>query len=353
MPRKKILFITGSLNQTTQMHQVASNLADYDCYYSQLFGDNPILKMAVKAGLTENSILSGVFRQQSEQYLKEHNLPNDYRAEVYGNQYDLVVICTELIVPYRFKNTKTIFVQEGMTDPFSLWSRIVNAFGLPPYLASTSLNGSLNRCDVYCVASEGYKDKFSQGKTKREKIVVTGIPNFDNAESFLHNDFKERGYVLVATTDIRECYGIDNRKKFIRRCAHIANGRRLIFKLHPNENHARAAREIKKYAPAGSLVYTNGNLNAMIANCSVLITQFSSVVYLGMALGKEVHSYFDLGELKKLLPIQNGGASAKNIADVCKKYIEFNGSKQEFWQQLATYKPAVDKSSAKKSTIAA
>lgn len=353
MQRKKILFITGSLNQTTQMHQIASYLKDYDCYYSQLFADNLILKTAVKAGLTENSILSGIFKQQSEEYLKKHNLPNDYRAEVYGNNYDLVVICTELIVPYRFKNTKTIFVQEGMTDPLSLWSRVVSTLDMPPYLASTSLNGSLNRCDVYCVASEGYKDKFSKGKTKREKIVVTGIPNFDNAESFLQNDFSEKGHVLVATTDIRECYGIDNRKKFIQRCAQIANGRRLIFKLHPNENHARATGEVKKYAPAGSLVYTNGNLNAMIANCSVLITQFSSVVYLGMALGKEVHSYFNLGELKKLLPVQNGGASAKNIADICKKYIEFTGSKEAFWQQLATYKSAVNKSAAKKSTIAA
>ncbi len=353
MQRKKILFITGSLNQTTQMHQIASYLKGYDCYFSQLFADNPILKVAVKAGLTENSILGGVFKQQSEQYLKEHNLPNDYRAEVYGNNYELVVICTELIVPYRFKHTKTIFVQEGMTDPLSLWSRIVKQFDLPAYLASTSLNGSLNRCDVYCVASEGYKDKFSEGGTWRQKMVVTGIPNFDNAESFLHNDFKEKGHVLVATTDIRECYGVDNRKKFIKRCAQIARGRRLIFKLHPNENHARATREIKKHAPAGSLVHTNGNLNAMIANCSILITQFSSVVYLGMALGKEVHSYFDLGQLKKLLPVQNSGTSAKNIAEICTKYIEFSGTKQEFWQQLATYQPAVNKSAAKKSTIAA
>ncbi len=68
----------------------------------------------------------------------------------------------------------------------------------------------------------------------------------------------------------------------------------------------------------------------MIANCSELITQYSTVVYTGIALGKKVHSYFDVEELKRLAPIQNGGTSAKNIAQVCSSYIEFEGRKEEF-----------------------
>ena len=54
----------------------------------------------------------------------------------------------------------------------------------------------------------------------------------------------------------------------------------------------------------------------MIANCDVLITRYSTVVYVGLALGKEVHSDFDVNELKRLLPIQNSGRSAFNIAHV-------------------------------------
>ena len=60
--------------------------------------------------------------------------------------------------------------------------------------------------------------------------------------------------------------------------------------------------------------FTDGNINHMIANCDVLITKYSTVVYIGIALGKEVHSYFDINLLKDLTPIQNEGKSAELIA---------------------------------------
>jgi len=60
----------------------------------------------------------------------------------------------------------------------------------------------------------------------------------------------------------------------------------------------------------------------MIANCDALITQYSSVVYIGLALGKEVHSYFDVEKLKRLTPLQNGGTSGRNIAQVCRGLLE-------------------------------
>ena len=104
----------------------------------------------------------------------------------------------------------------------------------------------------------------------------------------------------------------------------------MLFKLHPNEKVDRAEAEIRKYAPAGTLIYHSGNTNHMIANCSELITQYSTVVYTGIALGKKVYSYFDVEELKRLAPIQNGGASAKNIAQICSSYINFAGRKEDF-----------------------
>jgi hypothetical protein len=39
-------------------------------------------------------------------------------------------------------------------------------------------------------------------------------------------------------------------------------------------------------------------------------------------LGKEVHSYFDVAMLRRLAPLQNGGKSAKNIANVCRALLE-------------------------------
>jgi hypothetical protein len=58
----------------------------------------------------------------------------------------------------------------------------------------------------------------------------------------------------------------------------------------------------------------------MIANCDVLITQYSSTVFVGLALGKEIHSYFDVDDLKRLMPIQNHSA-ARNIAAVCRDVL--------------------------------
>ena len=135
---------------------------------------------------------------------------------------------------------------------------------------------------------------------------------------------------MVATTDMRETYRFENRAAFIRHAANIADRRQLLFKLHPNENVPRAEAEIKKYAPEGTLIFSNGNTNHMIANCCELITQYSTVVYTGIALGKKVHSYFDIEELYRLAPVQNGGTSAKNIAQICRQYIDFTGKKEDF-----------------------
>ena len=161
----------------------------------------------------------------------------------------------------------------------------------------------------------------SRERANPEKIEVTGIPNFDNAAQYCDNGFPYENYVLVATSDARETFKFDNRKKFLKKAVRIAGERQLIFKLHPNENVQRSTKEIKKIAP-NAMVFSDGNAHHMVANCDVLITQYSSLAYTGIALGKEVHSYFDFSMLKKLTPLQNGGKSAQIIADVCREYLQ-------------------------------
>jgi hypothetical protein len=338
--RRKILFITGSINQTSQMHQISEHLGDFDCWFSQLFADTPFLKAIIKyTGLADGTVLANPLKSKSENYLQQHGLQIDYEGN--KNQYDLVVFCTDMVVPDKFKQNKTIWVQEGMIDKRTILTGIVKELGLPPYFSGdTSLNGSTNICDIYCTASEGYKNHFAANGTDPAKLIVTGIPNYDNQRQYLDNDFPFRNYVMVATTDMRETYRFENRPAFIKKAVKIANGRQMLFKLHPNEKVDRAQAEIRRYAPAGTLVYHTGNTNHMIANCSELITQYSTVVYTGIALGKKVHSYFDVEELKKLAPIQNGGASAKNIAMICKSYINFGEKKEKFLSQF-TFQPEV------------
>lgn len=312
------------------MHQIASLLPDHDCFFSQLYSKHPVIRAVMRTGLLDTTILAGEFRRKGDAYLEKHRLRNDYARSIYHNHYDLAVLCSDLLVTKELREMKTIWVQEGMTDPVTAWARLIWGLGLPGYFAAnTAFNGCSNICDIYCAASEGYREQFSDGGTDPAKILVTGIPNYDNAASFLNNDFPHQGYVLAATSDIRETFSKDDRPAFIRECLRIAGGRQLIFKLHPNEKRERAIAEIRQWAPS-ALILTEGNTEHMIANCDELITQYSTVVYIGIALGKKVHSYFDVERLKRLAPVQNGGISAGLIADVCRRYIEFRGEKEEF-----------------------
>ncbi|MEO6694344.1 MAG: hypothetical protein ABIY50_11575, partial [Ignavibacteria bacterium] len=231
--------------------------------------------------------------------------------------------------PKNIQNKKMVMVQEGMTDPENVVFHIVKKIRkIPRYFAGTASTGLSDYYTYFCVASEGYKDVFIRKGIKTEKLIVTGIPNFDNCHEYLNNDFPYKNYSLVCTSDSRETFKFENRKEFILNALNLSEKKQMIFKLHPNENVPRATREINKWAP-GSLIYSSGNAYEMIANCDILITMYSSVVYVGLALGKKVYSAFELKDLTKQLPIQNGGSSAKNIATVCETLIEGSQKKSE------------------------
>ena len=334
--KKKILFLTGSINQTIQMHSIAKFLPQFDCYFSQFFSENVFISKAIELGVLDTTIMGNPLRKRAEDYIHQHQLPNDYKAKL--NSYDLVVFCSDMLFPKKFLTTKTIWVQEGMIDPYTWLSAFIQKMGIPGYWSfGTSLNGTSNLCDVYCAASEGYKKYFISKGTDENKIIVTGIPNYDHLIQHIENDFEHHGYVMVATTDMRETYRYENRPKFLQQCVEIADGRKMLFKLHPNEKKDRAIREIKENCPADTLIYTDGPTNEMIANCVELITQYSTVVYTGIALGKKVHSFFDHADLLEKMPIQNGGESAQRIAKICESYLEFTGSKAAFLNHLPSH----------------
>ncbi len=311
---KKVLFIGGSLNQTTMMHKIASHLPEFDAFFTPFYAEGG-LGLLAKGGVLKHSILGGKHRMATLEYLNEQNLPIDEGGR--QHTYDLVVTGTDLIVQSNIRRTRLILVQEGITEPENFSLPLVKTFRLPRYLANTAATGLSDAYDLFCVASHGYRDLFIRKGVRPEKIVVTGIPNFDHAAEAMNNDFPYRDYVLVATSSIRETGKFDDRVGFLRKVKRIAGGRQVIVKLHPNENVRRAEAEIRAQLP-GAIIFRAGNTNAMVANCAVLITQVSSVVFVGIALGKEVHSYFDLDQLRRLLPLQNRGTSAAHIAQVCR-----------------------------------
>ena len=309
--RPKVLFICGSLNQTTQMHKVARELDDCEAAFTPYYADG-LIETARWLGLAEFTILGDKLRRRCLDYLGSHHLSLDIDGRAGG--YDLVVSCSDLIVPGNIRGQRVVVVQEGLLDLPKASFRLCRALPfLPLWLAGTSTTG-------LCVASEGYRDVFVANGVPPERMAVTGIPNFDDCGRYRENAFPHRHYVLVCTSDARETFKRHDRPAFLARCLAIAAGRPLVFKLHPNEKVARATREIHDLAPR-ALVFPSGSAEEMIANCDVLITQYSSTALVGLALGKEVHSDVDVEWMRNLVPVQDGGA-ARRIAGVCREVLE-------------------------------
>jgi hypothetical protein len=312
-----VLFIAGSLNQTTQLHAVARELPECESRFTPFYGDRIVTAMRW-LGLLEATIGGDKRRGWCLEYLHENGLSVDLDGR--EGPYDLVVTCTDLVVPRNVRGGGLVVVQEGILDPMGITAQICKRLRwLPRWLAGTALTGQSGLFDRFCVASQGYKDFFVEQGIEPRKVAVTGIPNFDDCRRFTENTFPHRGYLLVCTSDARELWKRDDRAALVRRAFDLARGRRIIFKLHPNEGQNRAE-EIRALAP-GALVYGSGSAEEMIANADIVLTQWSSTTFTAMALGKEVHSNFSSDELRRLLPIQNGGRSGANIARVCREVL--------------------------------
>ncbi len=314
---ENILFICGSLNQTIMMHKISMQMDGYKSFFTPYYADG-IENFAASRGWLDFTVLGGRHLQDTRDYLAKNFLSLDQRGT--KRDYDLVVTCSDLIVQRNIRNKRLVLVQEGITEPETWLYHLVKWLRLPRYLANTATSGLSNAYDVFCVASEGYADLFARKGVKRGKLYVTGIPNFDDVKNNLTNEFPYHGHVLVATSPLRETFRYDDRDQFIRKCLEIAAGRQLIFKLHPTEKVDRAKREIEKIAP-GALVFSTGNVNHMIANASSVITQQSTSTYVAVGLGKETHTVLDMDELKRLMPIQNNGDSARRIASICRRVL--------------------------------
>lgn len=337
MRAPNILYICGSLNQTEQLHAVSKAMGDHVARFTPYFGDLHV-KFARAIGALEATIAGKKRRAWCLDYLRDHDLAID--EDGVRDDYDLVVTCSDLILPRIAREKPLVAVQEGIFDPdiwmSGLWRKM--RF-LPMWLAGTSLTGESHIYDRYCVASTGYRDRLIAKGADPAAIVVTGIPNFDDCRAFYDNDFPHHGFVLVCTSDGRETWKSDDRATLVRRALHVADGKKLVFKLHPNEDPVRGAVEIKAIAP-NAIVYSGGKAEHMIANCDVLLTEWSSTAFVGLALDKVVHSNFPREELERLRPIQNGGTSGERIAAVVREvHAELRGIKRERFPSRARAVP--------------
>jgi hypothetical protein len=267
--RPQVLFILGNHNHNTMLHAVARELPDCDRWFTPYYCDDwTFLDVLRRLRLLEFIPLGHAFREECLHDCASHGLPVDVGGKRGG--YDLVVTCSDLVVPRNVRNERLVCVQEGMLDPKGFWYRVREHLpSLPRWAAATASTGSSCLYDRYCLASNGYVEEFVARGAPGHRLVVTGMPNFD--------DFAA---------------------------------------------HGRAVAEVKRLAPAATYLTdgSRGSGEELAANCEALITEWSTLAFIGLAFGKETYSYRDLEEVRRLLPLQHGRA-AKNIADVCREVL--------------------------------
>ncbi|ACY12980.1 hypothetical protein [Haliangium ochraceum] len=320
--KKQILFVGGDVAQTRQIHDVAKHLGDYEQYFSPHWGDR-FISLVRELGLIEYTIAGNKRGQNTLDYLHEQGL----RVDKYGRRgcYDLVVSCSDILVPRNIRYTKLVVVQEGIFDPEHRSYRLIRLLPfLPRWMAGTAMTGMSGLYDAICVASPGFRAHMIARGADPNRVHITGLIHYDNCRLYEDNEFPHRGYVLACTSDGRETWKADDREAFIARALELAQGRQVIFKLHPNEDYERSEAEIRAQSADALIYYREPGIKAeeMVANCEVLLTEWSTLVFVGLALGKECYSYHDMELLKQLMPIQNGGSSAEKVAEICRRIIE-------------------------------
>lgn len=312
-----MLLIGGTLSQTKQMLAIGAHLQDCECAYTPFYADG-WLRRAADRGWADFTALGGPLRERTLQYLRAAGVSVDDRGE--GRSYDLVVLCTDLVVPRNVRGRRVVLVQEGLTEPEGWWYHGVRYLGLPRVLANTAAFGLSDAYDVFCVASPGYREVFERKGVRPDKLIVTGIPTFDQVVALRHNDFPHRDYVLICTSNARETFKPDDRLGFLRRARELAAGRPVIVKLHPAERHDRATAEVRRILPE-ALVLVDGNTEHMVANAAMVLTQYSTVALTAAALGTSVYSYLDPEMVRRVLPANPDGQSARRIAAVCRALL--------------------------------
>ena len=217
------------------------------------------------------------------------NLAIDYQGR--RGPYDLVLTCSDVFLQKNIRGDRIVLVQEGITDPEDRNFRLVQRHRwLPLWIAGTAATGLSDAYRAFCVASEGYRDFFiAQGREGGEDRRHRH-PQLRQLRSAIATTRSPTGTTCWSAR--RRCgrSSAARTAAFIREAVAIADGRPMIFKFHPNEDIGARPRRKCVSTPRAPWYSGTGSAEEMIANCDVLITRYSSTVFVGLALGKETYS---------------------------------------------------------------
>ncbi len=136
---RRVLFIGGSLNQTTILHKIALCLPEMQCSFTPFFAEG-FHSILCKTGLLDHTIMCGAHRQATIQYIQDHNLLLDEGGR--NGPFDLILTCTDLIVQPSLKGISNhIGARRKSLKQKALHINWWKTLGLPRLLAKTQLPG--------------------------------------------------------------------------------------------------------------------------------------------------------------------------------------------------------------------
>ena len=325
----RVLLVCGSLNQTTMMHTIGEELSRrHECAYTPFYADAP-LRLLKPVGLLDHTILAGRFRRVTEEYLRDHGLTVDDAGRRGG--YDLVLTCSDLVVPKNLRRQPLVLVQEGMTDPETVVYHLVRKLNLPRWIASTSTTGLSLAYDRFCVACDGYRHFFERKGVPPERLVVTGIPNFDDCRRFLTNDFPHRGYVLVCTSDAPRDLQARRPAAFLERRADRSRpgGRSSSSSTRTRTGPARRA-EIERVGARRRRLHRSEREphDRQLRRARSRSTPRPSSSSASPS-ARSATPTSTLASCGGCCPLQNGGRPPRNIAAVCREVLAQAGARRE------------------------
>lgn len=113
-----------------QMHAIARALPEYESWFAPFYCDPPLARLA-QSRVFAHTLVGTQTKLSCIEYLCAHDLLIDMRGQ--NNDYDLVVTCSDLVIPRNLRSSKILVVQEGMVRSWNPSTSVAQR--LQPYVS--------------------------------------------------------------------------------------------------------------------------------------------------------------------------------------------------------------------------
>jgi UDP-N-acetylglucosamine 2-epimerase len=151
--------------------------------------------------------------------------------------------------------------------------------------------------DKIAAMGEVIKNIYIESGIEPERIVVTGIAHFDllfnrnkeqDKQVLLGSDIEPSKRTILFTTDNISLSETQRMLSGVIDAVLKMQGVQLVVKVHPSEDAGPYQTMAEKYHDPGIRVVKDTDLYALISNCELLITKYSTTALEAMMIGKPV-----------------------------------------------------------------